>query len=371
MSDSRDLAHRTDAPAPVSQSSNLLAQVIAAAKDPNIDAAKMETLARLVNTQQDREREIEFNQSKNAAIMEMPVLTKSGIILMRDKNNPNAAPREQGRFAKWEDIDRVVRPILARYNLALSFDMNERQGGGITVTPILSHTNGYTQRGGAFPVPAEDSGSKNKAQAMGSSASYGKRYAGCAMLNIVTEGADDDGNMGRNAVVRLPFEREQTVLAEAEAAAAEGRYQEWFTTQSPKDRGYLVSSGKHVEFGGQPQIASRAPETARTAPPPSPPPPTPSPPPPPSSDAPAATTGGQKRTAQQLVDDFKRRLDAATTSKEVVDLQAERRIAKWISDLEERHPDLHQKVVDHAATRYADLSAEEREAARGGGETML
>jgi hypothetical protein len=266
-----ELAHRPDtAPtAPVRQSDNLLAQVIAAAKDPSIDAAKMETLARLVNTQQDREREIEFNQSKNAALMEMPVITKSGIILMRDKNNPSATPREQGRFAKWEDMDRVVRPILARHNLALSFDMAERQGGGITVTPILSHTNGYTQRGGAFPVPPETSGSKNAAQAMGSSASYGKRYAGTAMLNIITEGEDDDGNGGRGSVTHLPFEREQAVAVDAKAAFEAGAYADWFSKQSPKDRAWLISSGKHTEFGGQaalPSASARPPQERRVGP---------------------------------------------------------------------------------------------------------
>lgn len=379
MSDSRDLAHVEPGQQPVRQSDNLLQQVIMAAKDPNIDATKMETLARLVNTQQDREREIEFNQSKNAAIMEMPVLTKDGrIIITKDGRS-----REQGRFARWEDIDRVVRPILSRHNLALSFDIAERQGGGMTVTPILSHTNGYTQRGGAFPVPPETSGSKNAAQAMGSAATYGKRYAGCAMLNIVTEGADDDGNLGRGTVVSLPYEREQTVLREAEQAAAEGRYQEWYTQQSPKDRGYLVTTGKHEEFGGQPVLEgpkpTPGPSQREDAPPARTGPETrPEPrqaaderddrPPPPTEDPspPTGGTGGSggRRTPEQMVEDFETRLGAVKGSKGVIDLQAEPKVITWTEKLRDQYPDLHKRVEDACARRYAALVADERQRKR-------
>ena len=256
--ETREVAHYEGA----RQSENLLQQVIAAAQNPAIDADKMKLLADLVNSQQDREREIEFNQSKNAAIMEMPVITKDGRIVIR---KPGEAERQQGRFARWEDIDRVVRPILASHDLALSFDISERAGGGMTVTPILTHANGYTQRGGGFPVPPENSGSKNAAQAMGSAATYGKRYAGCAMLNIVTEGLDDDGRGGQAVLVTLPFEREQVVMREAEAAGQAGTYVEWFSRQSPKDRAWMISSGNHARLGGQPALPTATPTPADAA----------------------------------------------------------------------------------------------------------
>lgn len=364
MTDSRELA------VPVRQSDNLLQQVIAAAKDPQIDAAKMETLARLVNSQQDREREIEFNQSKNAAIMEMPVITKEGRIIIPANREKGTPERQQGRFAKWEDIDRVIRPILERHGLALSFDTAERQGGGLTVTPILSHTNGYTQRGGGFPVPAEKSGAKNDAQAMGSSLSYGKRYSGCAMLNIVTEGVDDDGNYGRGSSVTLPFEREQLVREEAKAAFEAGNYPEWFSKQSPKDRGWLVTQPFHVEYGGQPLLTG-APQTARSAPPREDRPEPPDKPEPAADEGTGGPTGPtgeepKKRTPEQMVEDFEKRLDAVETSRGVIDLQAEPKIAQWLANLETRYPQLWDRVTGYAAKRYSALAAAEREAGRTG-----
>lgn len=354
MSDSRELTTPAPRGPAVSESQNLLAQVIAAAKDPQVDAAKMETLARLVNSQQDRERQIEFNRDKNAAIMEMPVITKDGrIVITKDGRS-----REQGRFAKFEDIDRVCRPILASHNLAISFEMNERQGGGITVTPILSHANGHTERGGAFPVPAETSGSKNAAQAMGSSSSYGKRYAYCAILNIVTEGVDDDASQGRGISTDLPYERRHVVEREAKEAIEQGRYLEWFALQSPKDRGWLVDQPFHVEHGGQPRLEKRRPEPVddgRGEPPP---------PPPPADDPEPEPTTRRGRSPQQMVEDFEKRLEDVTESRAVIDLQAEPKVIEWLEKLREREPELHSRVESAAARRYSALVAEERQAKR-------
>lgn len=290
-----DIAVREDSPPPaLSASQNLLAQVIAAAKDPSVDADKMKTLADLVNSQQDRERLIEFNQSLNAAIMEMPVITKDGVITIPAKDGRPA--RTQGRFAKFEDIDRVVRPILQRHGLALRFDVGE-SNGTVTVRPILSHSNGHTERGEAMKLPLDTSGSKNNTQGAGSAVSYGKRYTMCAMLNIITEGSDDDGMGGR--LVPLPHERAETVLLEAEKAHEAGTYNEFFKTQSPKDRAWLLSSGNHARLGGE--------DVARIAPP------TRTPGPEPEREDPPAPAKKQATTPRDWVDGFKTDVDKRTT----------------------------------------------------------
>lgn len=242
--------------APMRASDNLLAQVIAAAKDPTVDATKMETLARLVNTQQDREREIEFNRDLNAAIMEMPVITKDGRIVIKKQGEPE---REQGRFARLEDIDRVCRPIARRHNLAYSWDVGD-SGSGPVVAIILTHANGHQVTSSGMKMPLDTSGGKNNVQGAGSAVTYGKRYTLCARFNIQTEGADDDGNLGRGELVSLPHERAETVLAEAEEAHEAGTYPAFFGRQSPKDRGWLISNGHHVRFGGQLAIATDSPK---------------------------------------------------------------------------------------------------------------
>lgn len=249
------------------QSEGLLAQVIAAAKDPSIDAGKMEALVKLVNSQQDRDREIEFNRDLNAAMMQMPVITKEGVIKIPAKDGK--PERTQGRFARFEDIDRVCRPILQRFNLAVRFEVGEA-GGTISVRPIISHANGHTERGEAMKLPLDTSGAKNNTQGAGSAVTYGKRYTYCAILNIITEGIDDDGR-GNEVEVVLPHEREQLVLTEAEAAHEAGDYLGFFGRLGPKDRGWLIQNGHHERFGGQvslpPAQKRAAPAKPRTDPP--------------------------------------------------------------------------------------------------------
>ncbi len=252
--ESREVAHHE--PPPPSEGARMLQMVVDAAKDPAIDAGndakatnagKMKALVDLTTGLQDRERESEFNRSLVAAQLEMPVISRDGIITIPAKDGRPA--RTQGRFAKWEDIDRVIRPILAKYGLALRFEIGNAENSAVTVRPILAHRNGFTERGEAMKLPADTSGSKNATQASGSSVAYGKRYTACGMLNIVTEGVDEDGAGG--VLISLPYEREQVVRSEAEAAHSAGTYQQFFDRQSPKDRAWLFGSGLHDQYGGR------------------------------------------------------------------------------------------------------------------------
>lgn len=324
------------------QSNNFLAAILAAATDPNTDATKVETMANLAVKLQDRERETEFNRALVAAQLEMPVLTRDGIIKIPANREKNTPERIQGRFAKWEDIDRVVRPILARHHLALRFEVGNVEQSAVTVRPILTHANGYTERGEAMKLPADGSGSKNATQAVGSSVAYGKRYSACAMLNIVTEGVDDDGRGG--TIVSLPYEREQLVLDAARAAHEAGHYLEWFGTATPKERAWLIANGHHVAFGGQTALPSAPPPPAAAAEP----------------EAAPATNGQQtaaKPTAEQKartwVDWFKGEVDACTRAAEITALQDESE--DTLAQLQRRYPALHREATRAADDKLASL----------------
>jgi hypothetical protein len=241
------------------QSRSLIQMILEAARDPTVDAAKVETMANLAIKLQDRERETQFGQDFAAAVSEMPRISKRGRIIIPAKDGKPA--REQGKFAHFEDIDRVVRPILDRHNLVITFRLGS-DAGQTTATPILTHRNGYRDIGEALRVPPDTSGSKNAAQAVGSSSSYAKRYAMCAALNIVTEGEDTDGRS-----YPLPNDplndRQLRLVAEAEQSANDGNYDEWFKRQQPKDREWLVVTGVHARVGGAPALPG--PRTAPAA----------------------------------------------------------------------------------------------------------
>lgn len=289
-------------------SGGLLAQIVAAATNPAVDASKMQAMADLALRLQGHEQQQSFNKDLNAAIMEMPVISKAGRIEIRkDGRVIQSTP-----FAKFEDIDRVVRPICARHNLSYSFEVGGDKGT-ITVRPIIRHANGHVERGEAMPLPIESSGSKNPVQGSGSSVTYGKRYALCAAFSIMTEGLDMDGHNVRDVV--LPHEREDTVMREARAAQAGGIYQEWFMRQSPRDRAWLVQSGNHTQLGGNvitDQSGSNAPDRG----------PSPSRDDPPPQQQPSGPPKARGTTPAEWTTSYIRLIRATQTIAEYRDIQA-------------------------------------------------
>lgn len=273
MSDSKELATQASGGSLQQVGDTRFSQTIQMVREamlnPDVDATKAKVMADLMTSLEDRSMASEFNRDLNAAMMEMPIITKAGIIKIPANVAKGTPERTQGRYARFEDIDRVVRPVLQRHNLAIRFEVGESDKV-TTVTPILSHANGHTERGQPMRVPLDDSGAKNNVQGVGSAVSYGKRYTMCASLNIITEGTDDDGSLGKH-IVNMTHEREVTVLEQAEEAGRQGRYQEWYMGQGVKDRAWLVSSGHHARLGGS--LPLTGPDTRPRAPPPPPPPP--------------------------------------------------------------------------------------------------
>jgi ERF superfamily len=235
------------------QSANLFAVIAQAGADPNVDAGKMKAMADLAIQLQTHEQIQQFNRDFIAACAEMPVITKSGRILIPGKNG--APDRVQGTFAKFEDLNRVVKPILIGHNLSITFELADSANNRPACRPILWHRNGHVSRGELLSAPLENSGSKNDTQGVGSTTSYLKRYTMCAALNIVVESEDDDGSGGK---VTMPEERGNLITEEAQAAFDDGNYQDWYKRQSPKDRGWLVTSGLHARYGGAPALSGPA-----------------------------------------------------------------------------------------------------------------
>lgn len=223
---------------PQQQAMQLLRDIVQASRDPSVDAGKTTALANLAMQLQDREAERRFRMAKHQALLEMPRIAKNGAIT-------NKAGQVQSRYSKWEDIDRVTRPILAKYNLTLSFIIDQ-EGPMITVQPVLAYADGdlaFEERGGRMPLAVDTTGSKNATQGAGSAASYGKRHTGKATLNIVEEGEDDDG---RGGVVQagydmLPQPRKDLIDSAREAAkGGTEAYTAFFKGLPTEDRGFLA-----------------------------------------------------------------------------------------------------------------------------------
>jgi len=177
----------------VTQDNSMLAIISRAASDPTVDMAKLEKLLDMQERIMAKQAEIDFNIAYSHISKLMPRITKKGVVgYKEDKNDKKSATVEAFRFARYEDIDEIIRPILVESGFALSYNTEPRDGGGIIMHGTLSHKAGHS-RVASIPLALDTSGGKNNVQAMGSTVQYGKRYALCMLLNIVTVGEDDDG----------------------------------------------------------------------------------------------------------------------------------------------------------------------------------
>lgn len=224
--------------APNQQATQLLRDIVAASRDPNVDAGKTTALANLAMQMQDREAERRFRMAKHQALLEMPRITKKGVIINHKTG------QMQSRYSKFEDIHRVVTPILAAHNLIISFNVGHN-GNNVTVQPILAYADGdlaYEERGSEMSLPLDTTGSKNGTQGAGSSASYGKRHSMKAMLNIIEEDEDDDGQQGADvdAYERADKHQRETI-DQARQRAAEGTaaYEAFYKSLPTNDRAFL------------------------------------------------------------------------------------------------------------------------------------
>lgn len=158
-----------------------------AASDPSTDVDKLERLLNMYERITARTAHAAYIDALTKVQQELPIITERGGI-------KNSGGKIQSKYALWEDINEVIKPILGRHGFALSFRTGS-DGGSITVTGVLSHRDGHSEET-TILLPADTSGSKNAVQAVGSSTSYGKRYTAIALLNITSQGEDDDGGGG-------------------------------------------------------------------------------------------------------------------------------------------------------------------------------
>ncbi|MDE2096833.1 MAG: ERF family protein [Patescibacteria group bacterium] len=175
-------------------SANISSALVAAASNPNVDAAKMRALWELHKEIRADEARIAFLNDFHAMAKVLPIIDKNGQIVIEGK----AGKRGQNtRYAKYDDIHETLKPILDQFNFVMDHATEPNDDATrINVVSYLRHTAGHETRT-VFPLPAETSGSKNNVQGWVSSNSYGKRINTINLLNInsrAPQDADRDGN---------------------------------------------------------------------------------------------------------------------------------------------------------------------------------
>lgn len=163
------------------------------AQNPEIDVLKMQALLEMQLSIWDRMAKMAFTRDFGAMSLELPRIVKKGSVAYdKEKGNKSAGQEEAFKFALLEDIDSIVRPILPKYGFSISFTTRVREGGGLISVGTLTHKDGH-EKVCELPLAIDTSGGKNNLQGMGSTSSYGIRYAHKILLNLITVGEDNDG----------------------------------------------------------------------------------------------------------------------------------------------------------------------------------
>ena len=218
------------------------------ARDDGVDPAKMQALVAAQESVLDRMGRDAHAHAKASAILEMPKVRKDRKIVHPSKSG--GPDKVVGTYKDYDDLRRIIDPILAKHGLILTHDYGESEGMKmLTCTPILAYSNGkvaWTERGGAMPLPLDTTGSKSGPQSAASSGTYGKRHTTCAMLSIRFDAYEDDDASAKK-LIEAPTDGEQEQIDWAEMAAKGGMnaYKVHFKKQSQAIRKYLVDSGTH------------------------------------------------------------------------------------------------------------------------------
>lgn len=189
------------------ESPTVLEIIQAVASDPRMDVAKLEQLLNLQERMEARNAEMEFNRAMARLQPQLPRIGKHGKIDL-GRGKPLT-------FAKYEDIDAAIRPLLTAEGFTLSFS-SEPTDKGVLMTCTLSHSLGHS-RSSRMQLPPDSGPGRNALQAIGSSHSYGKRYLVAGILNLVMEGVDDDGNNAEGFITEKECDTLMDMLAECGA----------------------------------------------------------------------------------------------------------------------------------------------------------
>lgn len=190
----------------------ILAAILAAARDPQVDIAKIRELKAMYNEERDYHAEQEFNRAMQAAQAEMGPVA-------RDRSNDQT----NSNYATIEAIAAAITPIYTKHGFSMSFGQGDTdRAGHLRVTGTLKHNGGWsTDHFADVPIDATGmKGSKNKTDthAFGSTMSYGRRYLKLLVWDIATK--DDDGNAAGSGAA-ITQDEAATITARIEEVGAD------------------------------------------------------------------------------------------------------------------------------------------------------
>jgi len=118
----------------------------------------------------------------------------------------SAKGRTSYNYANLGSIVQEITAILGKHNLSASWG-TEQKGADVTVTCHITHSGGHRESV-TLTGPIDESGNKNRIQAVGSTVTYLQRYTLLSALGLAT-GEDDDDRGGTATAQKPPVQEPQ------------------------------------------------------------------------------------------------------------------------------------------------------------------
>lgn len=178
--------------------------------DTNIPADKLEIILKARKDMLTDEAKEAYQAAYAAFHAECPQVDRDGTVdLIKDG-------KTLGRYAftTYEQMDKILRPLLAKHGLAPQFASSDADKDAVKVTGwLLGH--GWRSEPSSYTLPPDAGPGRNALQARGSSRRYAKRYILDDLCNIVRKGKDNDGRGAIDNWIDAVQERELVDLLKA------------------------------------------------------------------------------------------------------------------------------------------------------------
>lgn len=165
------------------------ADLLRVALDSNADLDRLERLMRL-------QQEWEANEARKAYVAAIAQFKKNPPVILKQKEvnfTNNAGKRTNYMHATLADVTQPIIEGLAAVGISHRWDVEQPDGGMISVRCILTHEQGHSESV-TMRAGRDDSGGKNAIQQVASTITYLERYTLLSITGLATHDMpDDDG----------------------------------------------------------------------------------------------------------------------------------------------------------------------------------
>ena len=217
-------------------------QLIALALEQKADP---DTISKLMDLQE----RYEAGQARKAYVIAMTAFKREApaVITKGDRVDfTSQKGRTAYNYANLGSIVQEITAILSKHDLSASWET--RQDANVTVTCHITHSAGHRESV-TLTGPPDESGNKNRIQAVGSTVTYLQRYTLLAALGLAT-GEDDDGRGGKdNTPIQQPQAKPTEQTGESKIISGIDNVTMAHFTKKDKSQGikYIIYAGEKYE----------------------------------------------------------------------------------------------------------------------------